>query len=85
MLPLIRLAFSSYRSEFHIFGPDKETAYDLQNKGAVKLNGNQGIRSNKDISDALLNQIAKDSNISIAPFIFLDIFKAHCAAANFIK
>ena len=36
--------YSNYRSDFHIFGPDKEAAYDLQIKGAVELNGNQQIR-----------------------------------------
>ena len=28
------------RFDLHIFGPDKETVYDIQIKEAVKLNGN---------------------------------------------
>ena len=92
----IAIPFSNYRSDLHIFGPDKETAYDIQIKGALKLNGSHRVRSNKDISEVLLNQgftdkmskysqIAKDSNVSFVPLIFLDTGEAHHVAAKFIK
>ena len=41
------IPFSNCRSDSHIFGPDKETAYNIQINGAVKLNGSLEIRSNK--------------------------------------
>ena len=67
-------------------------------KGAIKSNGGQEnrIESTKDYSNGILKQgfhekirkyseIAKASNVSFVPLIFLDTGKAHRAAAKFMK
>ena len=89
---------SNYRSDIHVFGPNQDTAYDIQLKGAIKSNGGQEnrIESTKDYSNGILKQgfyekirkyseIAKASNVSFVPLIFLDTGKAHRAAAKFMK
>ena len=79
---------SNYRSDIHVFGPNQDTAYDIQLKGAIKSNGGQENRSTKDYSNGILKQgfhekirkyseIAKASNVSFVPLIFLDTGKAH--------
>ena len=66
---------SNYRSDIHVFGPNQDTAYDIQLKGAIKSNGGQENRSTKDYSNGILKQgfhekirkyseIAKASNVS---------------------
>ena len=90
---------SNYRSDIHVYGPNQDTAYDIQLKGAIKSNGGQENRSAKDYSNVILSQgfaekmristlsseLAKASNISFVPLIFLDTGKAHRAAAKFMK
>ena len=41
---------SNYRSDIHVYGPNQDTAYDIQLKGAIKSNGGQENRSVKDYS-----------------------------------
>ena len=87
---------SNYRSDIHVFGPNQDTAYDIQLKGAIKSNRGLENRSAKDYSNAILNQgfaektrkylgLAKASNVSFVPLILLDTGKAHRAAAKFMK
>ena len=89
---------SNYRSDIHVFGPNQDIAYDIQLKGAFKSNGGQEnrVESTKDYSNGILNQgfhekirkyseLAKTSNVSFVPLIFLDTGKAHRAAAKFMK
>ena len=89
---------SNYRSDIHVFGPNQDIAYDIQLKGAFKSNGGQEnrVESTKDYSNGILKQgfhekirkyseIAKASNVSFVPLIFLDTGKAHRAAAKFMK
>ena len=84
---------SNYRSDIHVFGLNQDTAYDIQLKGAIKSNGGQENRSIKDYSDGILKQgfhekirkyseIAKASNVSFVPLIFLDTGKAHVLPQN---
>ena len=81
-----------------MFGPNQDIAYDIQLKGAFKSNGGQEnrVESTKDYSNGILNQgfnekirkyseLAKVSNVSFVPLIFLDTGKAHRAAAKFMK
>ena len=76
---------SNYRSDVHVFGPNQDIAYDIQLKGAFKSNGGQEnrVESTKDYSNGILNQgfnekirkyseLAKVSNVSFVPLIFLD-------------
>ena len=66
---------SNYRSDIHVYGPNQDTAYDIQLKGAIKSNGGQENRSAKDYSNIILKKgfdekmrkysdIAKASNVS---------------------
>ena len=47
---------SNYRSDIHVYGPNQDTAYDIQLKGAIKSNGGQENRSAKDYSNVILSQ-----------------------------
>ena len=87
---------SNYRSDIHVYRPNQDTAYDIQLKGAIKSNGSQEYRSAKDYSNVILkkwfdekmrkySELAKASNISFVPLIFLGTGKAHRAAAKFMK
>ena len=51
-----KASYTYYRSDIHVYGPNQDTAYDIQLKGAIKSNEGQENRSAKDYSNVILSQ-----------------------------